>query len=358
MRPEDIFTLQYTSGTTGAPKGAMVSHFAYLRNPLAMAERQGLRADDITGIPLPFFHAYGCLVVFSALYFGGALAVVERFQAPNFLKVLEQSRATQVTGTPTMFVAALEEMQNHSYDLSSLRGGNGAGAVCAPELVRSVMEQLGARDFCILYGSTEVLGATFTAPGDPLEQRLSTVGRVVPGYEAKVVNPKTGETVAANVHGELCIRSSTIMTGYYKMEEQTRKALDPEGWLHSGDLAGMDEQGYVTITGRIKDLIIRGGVNIYPAELEVFLQTHPKVADVQVVGVPCEYYGEEAVWFVRLKKGTSASSLELKKYCRERIAIYKVPVCFFFVEEYPLTASGKVQKFKLRELAVQRMAAR
>ena len=356
VKPDDIFTLQYTSGTTGAPKGAMVNHFAYLRNPLAMAERQGLRSDDITCVPLPFFHAYGCLVIFSALYFGGAVAVLERFVAPNFLKVLEQSRASQVTGTPTMFVAAREEMKSQPYDLSSLRGGNGAGAVCAPELVRFVIEKMGAHEFCILYGSTEVLGATFTAPGDPLEQRLGSVGRVLPGYEAKIIDPKTGGNLPANTHGELCIRSSSIMTGYYNMPDQTRKALDPDGWLHSGDLAGMDEQGFVAITGRIKDLIIRGGVNIYPAEIEAFLQTHPQVADAQVVGVPCEYYGEEPVCFIRLKRGETVSSLELKKYCRERIAIHKVPVCFFFVDEYPLTASGKVQKFILRELAVQKLA--
>ncbi len=356
VRPDDIFTLQYTSGTTGAPKGAMVNHFAYLRNPLAMAERQGLRPGDITCVPLPFFHAYGCLVIFSALVFGGAVAVVERFIAPDFLKVMELSGASQVTGTPTMFVAAREELKSQPYELSSLRGGNGAGAVCAPELVRFVIETMGARDFCILYGSTEVLGATFTAPGDPLEQRLGSVGRVLPGYEAKIIDPKTGETLPANTQGELCIRGSSIMAGYYNMPEQTRKALDPDGWLHSGDLAGMDEQGFVSITGRIKDLIIRGGVNIYPAEIEAFLQTHPQVADAQVVGVPCEYYGEEPACFIRLKRGETVSSLELKKYCRERIAIHKVPVSFFFVDEYPLTASGKVQKFKLRELAVQQLA--
>ena len=355
VTPEDIFTLQYTSGTTGAPKGAMVSHRAYLRNPLAMAERQGLRSDDVTCVPLPFFHAYGCLVIFSALVFGGAVAVVERFVAPNFLQVLEQSRATQVTGTPTMFVAAMEEMRNRRYDLSALRGGNGAGAVCAAELVRFVIETMGARNFCILYGSTEVLGATFTAPGDPEEQRLGSVGRPLPGYEVKVIDPKTGETLPAGVQGELCIRGESIMTGYYNMPEQTRAALDTEGWLHSGDLSDMDANGYVRINGRIKDLIIRGGANIYPAEIEAFLLTHPKVADAQVVGVPCEYYGEEPVGFIRLKRGESISSLELKKYCRERIAIHKVPVSFLFVEEYPLTASGKVQKFKLRELATQKM---
>lgn len=355
---DDIFTLQYTSGTTGAPKGAMVSHFAYLRNPLAMAERQGLQSSDITCVPLPFFHAYGCLVNFSALYFGGTVAVVEKFLASHFLKAIETARATQVTGTPTMFVAAREEMNNHPYDLSALRGGNVAGAVCAPELVRFVMEKMGARDFCILYGSTEVLGATFTSPGDSMEQRTCSVGRVLPGYEVKIINPGTGENVSANIHGELCIRGASIMTGYYKMEEQTKKALDLEGWLHSGDLAGIDEQGFISITGRIKDLIIRGGVNIYPAEVESFLQTHPKVADAQVVGVPCEYYGEEPVCFVRLKRGEITTGLELKKYCRERIAIHKVPIAFFVVEEYPLTASGKVQKFKLREMAAQKMATK
>ena len=352
----DVFAFQYTSGTTGAPKGAMVSHSAYLQNILSIAERQGLYSKDVVCVPLPFFHAYGCLTILSALRVGATVTVVEKFQGPELLKVMETSRATAVSGTPTMFVAALYELQKNSYDLSSLRGGNMAGSVCPPELVRSVIEQMGASEFGILYGSTEGLVSLMNAPNADLSQRISTVGNAVPGYEIKVIDSQNGATVPAGIPGELCIRSASVMQGYYKMAEKTAETLDEQGWLHSGDLAVMDEWGYVRITGRIKDLIIRGGENIYPAEIESFLLTHPKILDAQVVGIPCDYYGEDLVGFIRLKQGQSMTALELKQYCRQHIALNKTPANFFFVTEYPLTASGKVQKFKLRELAQEKMA--
>ncbi|MBP2666512.1 MAG: lcfA1 [Firmicutes bacterium] len=351
----DIFTLQYTSGTTGAPKGAMLSHAAYIENTRAIAERQGLMSEDVVCVPLPFFHAYGCLTTISALIVGAEVAVVERFRAQEMLRTMEMSRATTVSGTPTMFVAALEEMTRRPYDLSALRGGNVAGAFCPPELVRAVIEKLGAPEFGILYGSTEALVSLMNAPSDSVGRRVGSVGNAMPSYEVKVIDPQTGEIAPEGVAGELCIRGTSMMTGYYKMEEQTAKALDSAGWLYTGDLATLDSSGYCAITGRIKDLIIRGGENIYPAEIEAFLMTHPKILDAQVVGIPCDYYGEDLVAFVRLRQGQSASVLEMKRYCRERIAINKVPAMFFFVEAYPLTASGKVQKFKLRDMAVEEM---
>ena len=352
----DIFTIQYTSGTTGSPKGAMLSHEAYLENTRAIAERQGLASDDVVCVPLPFFHAYGCLIIVSALMAGGTIAVVERFRAQDLLQTMEKCRATAVSGTPTMFVAALEEMENRSYDLSSLRGGNVAGAFCPPELARAVIEKMGAAEFGILYGSTEGLVSLMNAAADSLSHRIGSVGNAMPGYDAKIIDPQTGGVVAAGTQGELCIRGTSMMTGYYKMEEQAKKTLDTEGWLHSGDLASIDSDGFCFISGRIKDMIIRGGENIYPAEIEAFLLTHPKILDAQVVGIPCDYYGEDLVAFVRLKQGHAAEVLEMKRFCRERIAINKVPAMFYFVEQYPLTASGKVQKFKLREIAVEKMA--
>ncbi|HWR29025.1 MAG TPA: AMP-binding protein [Negativicutes bacterium] len=351
----DVFTLQYTSGTTGAPKGAMLSNAAYIENTRAIAERQGLTSEDVVCVPLPFFHAYGCLTVISALIVGATVSVVEHFRAQEMLQVMEASRATAVSGTPTMFVAAVEEMETRAYDLSSLRGGNVAGAFCPPEVAKSVVEKLGAKEFGILYGSTEGLVSIMNSAADSLSRRIDSVGNAMPGYAAKIIDPQTGETVVTGMQGELCIRGASMMTGYYKMEEQTKKTLDEDGWLHTGDLATVDSNGYYFITGRIKDLIIRGGENIYPAEIESFLLSHPKIMDAQIVGIPCEYYGEELVAFVRLKQGQTANVLEIKRYCRDRIAINKVPAMFFFVEQYPLTASGKVQKFKLREMAVERM---
>ncbi|MBP2663731.1 MAG: acyl-CoA synthetase (AMP-forming)/AMP-acid ligase, partial [Firmicutes bacterium] len=322
-------------------------------NAFETAKYQGLTPQDISCIPLPFFHAYGCIAVMAAVAAGAAIAVIEQFNAQELVKTLEGCQATAVCGTPTMFVAALEELSHHCYDLSSLRGGNMAGAFCPPQLVQAVVDKLGAREFGILYGSTEAIISIMNRWDDSLEHRINTLGQALPEVELKIVDPQTGETVAAGTAGELCIKSPSRMKGYYKMPEATAQAIDSAGWLHSGDLACIDTEGYCRITGRIKDMIIRGGENVYPAEIEEFLTTHPKIKDAQVVGIPCEYYGEEVVAFVRLQAGQSATPLEIKRYCRERIAIHKVPAQFLFVEQYPQTASGKVQKFKLRELAIQ-----
>ena len=354
-RSQDVFILQYTSGTTGVPKGVVHCQQAYLCNARAYGERQGLTTSSVLCSALPFFHAYGNAVILTALYYGGTLVGVERFQAPVVLRAIAEQGVTSLSGTPTMFVALLEEWERNSYDTSSLCVGDMAGASCPPELVQAVIEKLGATGFSCLYGSTEVIIASLAGPTRTQEERINHVGTALPGMELRIVKAGTMEEVPPGVEGELCVRGQSSMLRYYKMEEETQKAMDDGGWWHSGDMAQIDEVGCCHITGRIKDLIIRGGENIGPAEIETFLMTHPKVLEAQVVGVPSEYYGEDIVAFVRLQKGETAKVLELKRYCRERIALNKVPFMFFFVEEFPLTASGKVQKFKLRELALENL---
>lgn len=355
-RSQDVFVLQYTSGTTGVPKGVVHCQQAYLCNARAYGERQGLTASSVVCSALPFFHAYGNAVILTALYYGATLVGAERFQAPAVLQAVAEQGVTSLSGTPTMFVALMEEWARNPYNTSSLRVGDMAGASCPPELVQAVIEKLGADGFSCLYGSTEVIIAALGGPMWPQEERVAHVGTALPGLELRIVKAGTTEEVPVGEEGELCVRGQSLMLGYYKMEAETRAAIDDGGWWHSGDMAAIDEAGCCHITGRIKDLIIRGGENISPAEIETFLMTHPKVLEAQVVGVPSEYYGEDIVAFVRLQKGETAKVLELKRYCRERIALNKVPFMFFFVEEFPLTASGKVQKFKLRELALQNLA--
>ena len=353
---DDIFSIQYTSGTTGQPKAALLSHQAYVTNSFAIAERQGLTAADVVCVPLPLFHAYGCLTLFSALAAGATAVVSERFRAGDLLAAIERYGGTALSGTPTMFVAVLTEMETHSYDLTSLRGGNVAGAFCPPALVRQVIERLPAPEFGILYGSTEGLVSLMNHPATPLPDRTGTVGVPMPGFEVQIIDPRTGDPLPPGQQGELLLRGPGLMRGYYRLPEATAQTIDEQGWLHSGDLAVVDAIGSYRITGRIKDLIIRGGENVFPAEIEQFLLTHPKVRDAQVVGVPCDYYGEDIVAFIRLKTGETATALELKKYCRAHIAIGRVPALFFFVDEYPLTASGKIQKFRLQEMARQKMS--
>ncbi len=356
LEPGDVFTLLYTSGTTGVPKGAMLTHANFVINAFATAGRQGLTPEDSVCIPLPFFHAYGCVAVMAAVAAGSVIAAVEQFRARDMLRIMESNRATAVCGTPTMFVAALEELSKRPYDLSCLRGGNVSGAPSPPELVKAVVEKMGAREFGVLYGSTEAIISIMNHPDAALEHRAGTIGRAMPDVELKIIDPRTGQEVPAGVQGELCVKSPAMMKGYYKMPESTAKTIVAGGWMQSGDLACADENGFYRITGRINDVIIRGGENIYPAEIEEFLFTHPKVKDSQVVGIPCSYYGEDTVAFVRLKPGETATPLELKRYCRKRIALNKVPTYFIFVDQYPQTASGKAQKFKLREMAVQMLA--
>ncbi|NTW05579.1 MAG: AMP-binding protein, partial [Peptococcaceae bacterium] len=285
---------------------------------------------------------------------GATMVPVVAFKAKTVLETIEKESCTAVHGVPTMFIAELEEMEKNSYDTSSLRTGIMAGSPCPIEVMRAVVDKMGANEICITYGQTEASpGVTMTRTSDPIELRVSTVGRALPNVEVRIADPSTNETLTPGIQGELCTRGYHVMKGYYKMPEATQVAIDKDGWLHTGDLAIMDENGYCKITGRLKDMIIRGGENIYPREIEEFLYTNPKIKDVQVVGVPSIKYGEEVVAFVQLKEGQDANEEELKDYCLNRISRFKIPAFILFVNDYPATASGKIQKFKLRELAIK-----
>lgn len=353
---DEVFSIQYTSGTTNVPKGVMVSQKAYLSSFVATSNREGIGSADVLCMPLPLFHVYGFSEVASILRVGGSAVVLERFRPLEFLAVLEKYRVTFANGVPTMFVAALAMLENRPYDLRSMRGGNIGGAFCPPEIVARISEKLSAPELGVLYGSTEALAVLISSPLAPLEKRTGTAGPPLQGVALRIVDPATGEAVPVGRQGELWVKSHLLMQGYYRMPEETAKVLDVDGWYHTGDLATVDADGCYKIVGRVKDMLIRGGENIAPAEVEEFLLTHPKVRDAHVVGIHSEYYGEEIIAFVRLKPGETADVVDMKRYCRQHIAIYKVPDYFFFVDEYPLTASGKVQKFKLRELAAQLLA--
>lgn len=353
---DDIFSIQYTSGTTNVPKGVMLSQNAYLSSFVATCNREGLRSTDVLCMPLPLFHVYGFSEVASILRIGGSAVVLERFRSLDFLAALEKYRVSFVNGVPTMFVAALAVMEQRSYDLRSMRGGNIGGAFCPPELVGRISEKMSAPELGVLYGSTEALAVLISSPLASLEARTGNAGPPLQGISLRIVDPATGETVPVGGQGELCVKGPSLMRGYYRMPAETAKVFDAEGWYHTGDLASVDAEGCCKISGRVNDMLIRGGENISPSEIEEFLLNHPKLQDAQVVGVHSEYYGDEVIAFVRLKPGETAEVVELKRYCRQNIAIYKVPDYFFFVEEFPLTSSGKVQKFKLRELAAQLLA--
>jgi fatty-acyl-CoA synthase len=272
------------------------------------------------------------------------------------LDTIEATGATAVHGVPTMFIAELEELNKKYYNTKTLRTGIMAGAPCPIEVMKQVVGTMGAGEMCITYGQTEASpGITMTRTSDPIELRVSTVGRALPNVEVKIVDPETGDTAPAGVQGELCTRGYHVMKGYYKNPEATAKAIDKDKWLHTGDLAVMDANGYCKITGRLKDMIIRGGENVYPREIEEFLYTHPKVKDVQVVGVPSRKYGEEVVAYIQLKPGVAADEAEIKAYCKDKIAFHKIPAFVYFLNEYPTTASGKIQKYKLREKATKEL---
>ncbi|WP_347490943.1 AMP-binding protein [Desulfoscipio sp. XC116] len=353
LHPDDVINMQYTSGTTGFPKGVMLTHTNISGNAFSMAECMKLTPDDCLCIPVPLFHCFGCVIgTMCCVVTGGAMAPVESFNAKKVLETVEVNRCTAVHGVPTMFIAELEEMEKNKYDTSSLRTGAMAGAPCPIEVMKSVVNKMGASEICITYGQTEASpGITNTRTTDPIELRVSTVGRALPNVEVKIVNPETGEEVPHGVQGELCTRGYHVMKGYYNMPEATAQAVDIEGWLHTGDLAVMDENSYCKITGRLKDMIIRGGENIYPREIEEFLYTNPKIKDIQVVGVPSRKYGEEVVAFIQLKPGETADEAEIKQFCGGKIARHKIPAFIIFIDEYPTTASGKIQKYKLRETA-------
>ncbi len=358
LRPDDVINMQYTSGTTGFPKGVMLSHTNLIGNALSMAECMKLTPHDAMCIPVPFFHCFGCVIgTLCCMVSGTTMAPVVSFSAVNVLKTVEASKCSALLGVPTMFIAEFEEMDANKYDTSSLRTGVMAGSTCPVEVMKRVIKDMGANEMTIVYGQTEASpGITQTRDHDSLELKTTTVGKALPNVEVKIVDPVTGEEMPIGEQGELCTRGYHVMKGYYKMPEATAKAIDKDNWLHTGDLAIMDRNGYCIITGRIKDMIIRGGENIYPREIEEFLYTFPKVKDVQVVGIPSEKYGEEVAAFIQLKTWEKATAPEVIEFCKDQISYHKIPKFIFFVDEYPTTASGKIQKYKLREMAKKSLA--
>ncbi len=357
LDPDDVINMQYTSGTTGFPKGVMLTHSNLIGNALSLAECMNLSTDDCMCIPVPFFHCFGCVLgTLTCMVSGATMAPVVAFTPIDVLETIQASKCTALHGVPTMFIAEFEEMDKKHYEVSTLRTGIMAGSTCPVELMKRVIKDMGAKEMTIVYGQTEASpGITQTRKEDNLEIKTTTVGRALPNVEVKIVDPGTGKEMPVNEQGELCSRGYHVMKGYYKMPEATAQAIDEDGWLHTGDLATMDEKGYCKITGRIKDMIIRGGENIYPREIEEFLYTNPKVKDVQVVGVPSEKYGEEVAAYVQLKPGEESSEEEIKAFCKDKISFHKIPRFVFFIDEYPATASGKIQKFKLRDDATARL---
>jgi fatty-acyl-CoA synthase len=356
----DVINMQYTSGTTGFPKGVQLTHENIVKNAFYIGECMKLGPEDRVCIPVPFFHCFGCVLgTLNTVTHEGTMVPVEQFDAEKVLRAVHEERCTAVLGVPTMFIAELEHPDFEDYDTSSLRTGIMAGSPCPMEVMKQVVDVMGASEITIAYGQTESSPViTQTRTDDPLELRVSTVGRALPETEVRIVDVDTGEDCAPGEQGELWTRGYLVMKGYYKMEDKTREVIDDDGWLHTGDLAVMDERGYVKITGRAKDMIIRGGENIYPREIEEFLYTHPDISDVQVYGVPDEKYGEQVAAAVKKRPDSDLSEEDVKDYCREKIARYKVPAYVDFVEEYPMTASGKIQKYKLREAAVERYGLR
>jgi fatty-acyl-CoA synthase len=348
--------IQYTSGTTGFPKGATLSHHNILNNGFFIGEALGYGPADRVCIPVPFYHCFGMVLGNLAVVTHGACIVIPSagFDPLAVLQTVAEERCTSLYGVPTMFIAELGAPEFGSFDLSSLRTGIMAGSPCPIEVMRRVKTEMHMEEVTICYGMTETSPVSTQTPrGASLEKQIGTVGRVHPHVEVKIVDPATGRTLPRNQPGELCTRGYSVMLGYWQDDEATRTAIDTGRWMHTGDLATMDEEGYVNVVGRIKDLIIRGGENVYPREIEEFLYTHPEIADVQVFGVPDERYGEEICAWVVLRQGSALDEEAVRDFCRAGIARYKVPRYVRFVDGFPLTVTGKVQKFRMREIEVQ-----
>ena len=356
MEPDDVNMMIYTSGTTGFPKGVMLTHNNVILNSKGMAECMNLRVADRVCIPVPFFHCFGAVAGTICSVAAGAAMVLpsERFDPVKVLKSVEKERCTVLHGVPTIFIMLLEQMEKEKFDTSSLRTGIVAGASCELKVLKKIESVLNMREVVNAYGQTEASPCiTQTRIDDPPELRLSTVGRPLPGVEVKIVDPATEQEAAPGVQGEIRARGYNVMKGYYKMPAATAEAIDEDGWLHTGDLGIMDYGGFLKITCRLKDMIIRCGENIYPREIENYLCTHPLVKEAQVLGVPSPKYGEDVVAFVQLKEGAVLTQEELQDFCKGKIAGIKIPSHIEFVDSYPYTASGKVQKFKLRRLGIK-----
>jgi fatty-acyl-CoA synthase len=356
---DDPINIQYTSGTTGFPKAVLLTHHNILNNALFTAETMHFEANDRLCVTVPFYHCFGMVLANLLCLSVGACIVVP---APHFdplasLEAIENERCTGLHGVPTMFISQLEHPEFARFDLSSLRTGIMAGAPCPEALMKRVINDMHCPEILIGYGQTEASPLThLTTPEDTIERRTMTVGRNLPHQEVKVIDTETGRTVPLGATGEICFRGYHVMRGYYGDAEATAGALDEAGWLHSGDLGDMDAEGYVRITGRRKDMIIRGGENIYPKEIEDVLFTHPKVAQVAVFGVPDEFYGEEIVAWIQLHSGEDATAEEMRAFCKEHLAHFKVPRHVRFVDEFPMTVTGKLQKFRMREIAAEELS--
>ncbi|MFE3983197.1 AMP-binding protein [Nocardia tengchongensis] len=357
LSTDDPINIQYTSGTTGFPKGATLSHHNILNNGYFVGELCGYTEQDRICIPVPFYHCFGMVMGNLAATTHGAAMVIPApsFDARATLEAVAAERCTSLYGVPTMFIAELADPDFDAYDLSSLRTGIMAGSPCPVEVMKQVIERMGMREVSICYGMTETSPvSTQTRRDDSLVQRTATVGRAGPHLEIKIVDPVTGVTVPIGQAGELCTRGYSVMLGYWGQPEKTAEAIDAARWMHTGDLATMDADGYVAITGRIKDMVIRGGENIYPREIEEFLYTHPDILDAQVIGVPDAKYGEELMAWVRLRPGATELTAEgLSEFCTGKLAHFKVPRYVHVVEEFPMTVTGKIRKVEMREISVR-----
>jgi fatty-acyl-CoA synthase len=352
---DDPINIQYTSGTTGYPKGATLSHHNILNNGFFVAELLAYGVDDRVCLPVPFYHCFGMVMGNLGATSHGSCIVIPGpgFDAGATLAAVAAERCTSLYGVPTMFIAELSHPDFASFDLGSLRTGIMAGAPCPVEVMRRVVDEMHMSDVSICYGMTETSPvSTQTRRDDSLARRVGSVGRVGPHVEVKVVDPATGLVARRGERGELCTRGYGVMLGYWDQPEQTAEAIDPAGWMHTGDLATMDDDGYVNIVGRIKDMIIRGGENVYPREIEEFLHTHPAVADVQVIGVPDERYGEIVCAWIVLRAGEELTEADVKDFCQGKIARFKIPQLVRFVDSFPMTVTGKIQKFKMRETEI------
>lgn len=351
----DVINMQYTSGTTGFPKGVMLSHHNILNNANQIGKRMNLTHEDRMCIPVPFFHTFGCVLgILTAVASGATMVIVEQFDAEEVLKAVSEEQCTALHGVPTMFIAELNHPNFKNFDLTHLRTGIMAGSTCPIEVMQDVMKKMGANEITIAYGLTETSPVFFqTKVDDPIELKVSTVGQIHPHVEAKIINAETKEECAPYETGELITRGYHVMKGYYNNKKETENTIDEDGWLWTGDLATADENDYIKIIGRNKDMIIRGGENIYPREIEEFLYSHQGILDVQVVGVPDKKYGEEIMAWIILKSGIIVSDTDIRDYCLGQISYHKIPKYIEFVNEYPMTASGKIQKYRLQEMGAE-----